>query len=371
MDNSLDHSIYWVWITTIKGLKKSKIKQLIHCFKSPKEIWELNRREIKRQLNFSEEELNILEKSKSINKIQKWLSNLERNHISYYSIEDREYPSILKNISNPPMGIYVKGKLPCFENGFLAMVGSRKCTEYGIRVARKIGQDLVKMGFGIISGLAQGIDTQAHKITLELEGHTVAVIANGLDICYPSNNMNLMKSIEEKGAIISEYPPGTKPIPWFFPARNRIISGLSQGVIIIEAGEKSGALITADMALEQGKEVFAIPGNIFSLTSIGTNKLIQQGAKLVSNTDDILEELNINVHNNYNNKKNIQYKDESISRLAIDENLVYDCISFEPSQIDILSVKTNYDINKLQGLLTLLELKGLIKQLPGKRFIRI
>jgi DNA processing protein len=269
------------------------------------------------------------------------------------------------------MGIFVKGSLPVFEKGYLAIVGSRKCSEYGIRVVRKLGYDLVKMGIGIISGLAYGIDTQAHKVALEYGGDTVAVVANGLDICYPSNNLNLMKSIEEKGAIISEYPPGTNAIPGFFPARNRIISGLSQGVIIVEAGEKSGALITADLALDQGKEVFAIPGSIFSNTSIGTNKLIQQGAKLVTNIEDILEEIKIYMHNKCNSKEVSQSKNVSISGLALEENIVYDCISFEPSQIELLSFKTKYNINKLQSILTFLEIKGLIKQLPGKRFIRI
>ena len=195
------------------------------------------------------------------------------------------------------------------------------------------------------------------------------MVANGLDICYPKSNAKLMEEIQEKGVLISEYPPGTKPIPVFFPTRNRIISGLSQGVIVIEAGEKSGALITADLALEQGKDVFAVPGSIFSSASKGTHRLIQQGAKLVTDVEDILFEINSNFINNKANG-NLQYEAKIVNRLAIEENIVYDCISFEPSHIDVLSVKTHYPINQLQGILTLLELKGLIQQLPGKRFVR-
>ncbi|NLK20749.1 MAG: DNA-protecting protein DprA [Epulopiscium sp.] len=361
-------SFYWAWITTIRGIKKDKMIQLINYFKSPEELWHKSKKELKDLSNLSEEELNILDKSKNPNQIKKWLYNLQQKNISYLTINDKKYPSLLKTIPDAPLGIYTKGELPTFEKGFLAVVGPRKCSEYGIRVTRKLVYDLVSKGFGIISGLAQGIDTEAHKATIEADGILVSIVANGVDICYPAFNKKLMESIEKRGTIISEYPPGTKPMPWFFPARNRIISGLSQGIIVIEAEEKSGALITADLALEQGKEVYAVPGSIFNSTSKGTNKLIQQGAKLVMNVEDILEEISIKPMDKRENTS--QYKDKTIGTLAMEENLVYDCISFEPSHIDVLSVSIKYPINRLQSILTLLELKGLIKQLPGKRFIR-
>ncbi|NLM47285.1 MAG: DNA-protecting protein DprA [Epulopiscium sp.] len=373
VEGLLESTIYWFWISNLKGLKKSRIQQLLKHFKTPKNIWKLGKNEIKSVINISEEELNILERSKNYEGLIEALFDLKEKNIFFYSIQDEAYPVMLRNIPNPPPGIYVKGQLPAFEKGYIAIVGSRNCTEYGKNVVRELGRELVKRGIGIISGLAYGIDSEAHKVALEFGGNTVAVLANGLDNCYPPGNINLMKSIEVTGALISEYPPTTKAIPSFFPARNRIISGLSKGVLIVEAGEKSGALITADLALEQGKEVFAVPGSIFSSTSTGTNKLIQQGAKLVTKVEDILEEikLNMDIYNKYNNKEDKPYKNESISGLALEENIVYDCISFEATSMEYLSVKTKYNIDKLQAILTLLEIKGLIKQLPGKKFIRI
>ncbi|WP_058485145.1 DNA-processing protein DprA [Defluviitalea phaphyphila] len=369
MNNDRDGYLYWIWITTIKGIRKNIIKKLLNYFKTPENIWEQNLEELKFRFKLSDKEISIFEKSKDLTLIEKWIKKLEQKNISYYPINHPNYPDILKNIPNPPLGIYVKGNTIPFKKRYLGIVGTRNCSEYGRRVASKLSKELSSKGIGIISGLAKGIDTVAHKSTLEVDGFTIAVLANGVDICYPKCNMELMKKIEEKGTIISEFPPGTRPIPGFFPLRNRIISGLSQGVIVIEAGEKSGALITADLALEQGKEVFAVPGNIFNKSSIGTNKLIQQGAKLVMNIDDILSEIMDNFYINQYNKE-LQYKEKIINRLAKEENMVYDCISFEPSHIDILSSKTQYPMNKLQSILTLLELKGLIKQLPGKRFIR-
>lgn len=365
----MNRSLYWIWITTIKGLKKVKVKQLLKYFQTPENIWKKDLEKLNEVFKFSNQELSIIENSKNPRLIKKWIYDLEQMGILYYSIDDPKYPSILKNIPDPPLGIYVKGKMPSFERGFLAMVGARKCSEYGRRAAKKLAEELTNKGYGIISGLAEGIDSIAHKSTLDAGGFTVAVVANGLDICYPKSNIKLMENIQERGVIISEHPPGTNPIPGFFPARNRIISGLSEGVIIIEAREKSGALITADLALEQGKEVFALPGSIFSSTSRGTHRLIQQGAKLVMEVEDIISELSCNYLNNKENEK-LQYEDKIMNRLAIEENIVYDCISFEPSHIDILSIKTHYPINQLQCILTILELKGLIQQLPGKRFVR-
>lgn len=373
MNIEMNRSLYWIWITTIKGLKKSRIKQLLNYCKSPENIWNESRKELRLLFNLSDQELALIDQSKNPLLLKKWIRDLESRGIFYYSIDDSNYPHILKNIPDPPLGIYVKGKVSALDKRFLAIVGTRRCSEYGRRAARKLAEELSYKGFGIISGLAQGIDTEAHKATIEAEGMTAAVVAHGLDLCYPASNEKLMDMIEEKGVIVSEHPPGRKPIPGLFPARNRIISGLSEGVIIIEAGEKSGALITADLALEQGKEVFAVPGSIFSSNSKGAHHLIQQGAKLVMNVDDILNELDESLFHKCSHRCSnelLKYKDKIIDGLAIEENLVYDCISFDPSHIDVLSSKIHYPINKLQGILTLLELKGLIQQLPGKRFIR-
>ena len=214
--------------------------------------------------------------------------------IEEINIENEFYPQQLKNIYNPPNKIYVLGNKEILKESGIAIVGARRATEYGKKVAFKFSKELSASGINIISGLAVGIDTYAHLGTLQQEciGKTIGVLGSGLDVIYPKQNINLAKEILKRGGcIISEYPLGTKPEKIHFPQRNRIISGLSKGVLVVEASEKSGSLITADFALEQGKDVFAIPGDIWKLTSIGTNSLIKQGAKLVNDYVDILEEI--------------------------------------------------------------------------------
>ena len=214
--------------------------------------------------------------------------------IEEINIENKFYPQQLKNIYNPPTKIYVLGNKEILKQKGIAIVGARKATEYGKEVAFRFSKELSARGINIISGLALGIDTYAHLGTLQQEwiGKTIAVLGSGLDVIYPKQNIGLVREILKRGGcIISEYPLGTKPEKLHFPQRNRIISGLSKGVLVVEASEKSGSLITADFALEQGKEVFAVPGDIIKLTSIGTNSLIKQGAKLVTNYIDILEEI--------------------------------------------------------------------------------
>lgn len=214
--------------------------------------------------------------------------------IEEINIENKFYPQQLKNIYNPPNKIYVLGNKEILKESGIAIVGARRATEYGKKVAFEFSKELSASGINIISGLALGIDTYAHLGTLQQDGpgKTIAVLGSGLDVIYPKQNIYLAKEILKRGGcIISEYPLGTKPEKLHFPQRNRIISGLSKGVLVVEASEKSGSLITADFALEQGKDVFAVPGDISKLTSIGTNSLIKQGAKLVTNYIDILEEI--------------------------------------------------------------------------------
>lgn len=211
--------------------------------------------------------------------------------IKEISIFDKEYPKSLKNIYDPPMKLYVMGDYSILNNFKIAVIGCRKCSKYGEMCTKYFSSNLAKKDITIISGLAKGIDSFAHNSCIDVGGKTIAVIGSGLDIIYPEENKWLYeKIVKTGGAIISEYPLGTKPLKYHFPARNRIISGLSDGVLVVEAKEKSGTLITVDFALEQGKNIFVVPGNINSLNSNGTNRLIQEGAKLVENISDILEE---------------------------------------------------------------------------------
>ena len=214
-----------------------------------------------------------------------------RNNIDIISIEDREYPEILKNIYDPPVSLYIRGNKEILNSFNLAIIGCRDATEYGMKIAQGFSYRLSKKNINIVSGLARGIDSMAHLGAVYAKSKTIAVLGNGLDRVYPKENYFLAeKIIENEGAIISEYPLGTKPDRMNFVARNRIISGISKGVIVVEAKEKSGTLITVDFALDQGRDIFAIPGNINSANSFGTNELIKQGAKLVTKYEDILEE---------------------------------------------------------------------------------
>jgi len=274
----------------------------------------------------------------------------------------RNYPEILKEISDAPKQLYVRGNLPKDHNLNFAIVGTRAASDYGRTLTFKIAKELAELGFNIVSGLALGIDTQAHLGALEGKGRTTAVMGSAIDdnSIYPSENLNLVKKIiSSGGAVISEYEPGTKSEIWFFPERNRIISGLSRGVLVVEAPEKSGALITARIALEQNREVFAIPGSIFSKNSIGTNNLIKSGAKMVTTVDDILEELNLT---ELKTEKRIG-KEENLTE---EEKIILKIIEKEPIHTDKICKISKMAAGQVLSIVSVLEIKGIIKNIGGK-----
>ncbi|MDI6591937.1 MAG: DNA-processing protein DprA [Patescibacteria group bacterium] len=277
--------------------------------------------------------------------------------IKIINIEDKNYPKLLKEIKNPPKVLYVRGEIKSDENCF-AVVGTRMCSAYGKQVALEIAGDLAEAGLTIVSGLAPGIDTFCHQAALEREKRTIAVLGTGLDekSIYPRENLNLVKKILEKGgALISEYPPGTRGTQFTFPQRNRIISGISLGVLVVEAKERSGALITAEWARKQNRKVFAIPGPIHSLNSKGCHYLIKKGAKLVENANDILEELNLPPLS----KKTV------VGGETPEENLILDALKEEALHIEKIIEKTNLPAAKVAGTLAILEIKGKVRNLRG------
>jgi DNA processing protein len=275
---------------------------------------------------------------------------------------DPLYPLNLSYIYDPPFLLYVKGSLEKEDEKAVAVVGTRRATVYGKIVARRLARELAREGITVVSGMARGIDTAAHEGALEEGGRTIAVLGCGVDLVYPPENSSLAEEIIKKGAVISEFPLGTRPFAHNFPRRNRIISGLSRGVVVVEAPYKSGALITADCALEQGREVFAIPGTITSPCSRGTNRLIKEGAKIVEDVSDILEELNL-----------VSLKEDEPGielQLSFEEKSVLDYLSSEPSHIDEVVKKTRLPVAKVGDILMRLQLKGMVRELPGKLFIR-
>lgn len=295
------------------------------------------------------------------------LEKIRKRGVELVSFEDESYPHLLRNISNPPYVLYTKGDITLAGNLCLAVVGSRTATTYGKMAARKFGLELVQNNTVIVSGMARGIDTEAQLGALEGNGHTIAVLGSGLDVIYPRENTGMFNQICESGLVLSEYPLGTAPDAGNFPARNRIISGLSRGVIVIEAMEKSGALITADFALEQGRDVFAVPGPINSKTSAGTNNLIKQGAKLVTSVEDVLEEYFF--HNNKSETSSL--KQQKLLLLDKNEQVIVECIESQPRHFDSILDETGLDIGILSTLLLKLEFEGIIKSLPGNSYVKI
>ena len=279
-----------MWISLIQNLGFKKYTRLIQKFKSNKGIWNASKAELLEVEGIGVKIADLITNVDLKQYVQKHIKYMEKNNIDIIGIEDKEYPCLLKTIYDPPIYLYIKGNKNILDNVALSIIGCREASKYGIKVAKDFAYNLSKQQINIVSGLAKGIDSAAHLGTLEANGKTIAVLGNGLDTIYPKENISLaQKILDSGGVIISEYPLGTTPKKENFPARNRIISGLSNSLLVVEAKEKSGTLITVDFALEQGRDIFVIPGNIDAINSIGTNELIKQGAKLVTSWEECME----------------------------------------------------------------------------------
>lgn len=273
---------------------------------------------------------------------------------------EEEYPEILINIPDPPAVLFYKGNLQKFLGmPAIAVIGSRRCTTYGRRVARKLAQDFVREGVTVVSGLARGIDAEAHRGALDAGGMTMAVLGNGLDICYPPEHERLSESIIGNGVLLSEYPPGTQPARFRFPERNRLISGFSRGVVVVEAGRRSGTMITVNTALDQGRDVFAVPGEVTKALSMGTNMLLRDGAGVVITARDVLEPLGLLKTGNFPEGQVFEPDTETARRII-------ELLSEEELHFDSILRGTGSDTVLLQSELLNLELKGIIRQHPGK-----
>lgn len=280
---------YWIWLSRIEGLGPIKIKELLKQYKTPENIWELDKNKLMQTKGIGENIANSILKKEYRENLEQYVKYMKKYNIGIMTIKDKDYPKNLLHIYDAPAILYYKGDKELLHTNIIAMVGCRECSDYGKEVSIKFSYELAKCGITIISGMAKGIDSYSHIGCIKGGGKTIAVLGNGLDIVYPKENSSLYNEILSTGGLIlSEYIIGTKPSKLNFPARNRIISGLGKGIIVVEAKEKSGTLNTVDFALEQGKEVFVVPGSITSANSVGTNELIKQGAKCVTCVEDIL-----------------------------------------------------------------------------------
>lgn len=287
----IEEQKYKVWISLIPNLGIKRYQKLIQEFNSIQNLWNASKEQLQKVDGVGQKLSEIISNKNLKEDVKRHLEFIQKHNIDIIGIDDKEYPELLKNIYNPPLNLYIIGNKEILNEANIAIVGCRDATEYGKNVAQNFAYNLSKDGFNIVSGLARGIDSCAHFGAVKANKKTIAVLGNGLDTIFPPENIKLAKDIiRTGGAIISEYPLGTKPERNNFPARNRIISGICNGVLVVEAKPKSGTMITVDFALEQGRDVFVIPGNIDSVNSMGTNELIRQGAKLVTSPDEIVEE---------------------------------------------------------------------------------
>ncbi len=340
---------------------------LLDSFSSPRQMWEAPQGSLSSLPGFSDEVSSRIVAARSENDLDSELERARKLGVGILTILDKDYPPLLRQIENPPVVLYVRGEILIDTARTLAIVGTRRSSRYGRTVAGKLARDLARLGLTAVSGLAIGIDTAAHKGALE-SGITVAVLGSGLGHIYPASNARLAEQIcKQRGSLISEYPINMPPSKWTFPQRNRIISGISRGVIVIEAPQRSGALITARLAVEQGREVFAVPGNVTSTSSAGTNALIKDGAKLVTCVEDIVSEFPDLAAITKPQAKPQQQRETALSP---EERRVYDLIGLEPLHIDDIISRVGISPTRAAQILLTLQMQGLIEQIEGRRYIR-
>ena len=357
----MDDKIYWHALNMVPGLGPQTYNRLLNHFETPKQVWNAAPADL---YDFFKKKVCLVDQliawKKQFN-LEESFKKLSKYNISIVTIQDKEYPDKLKNIYSCPPLLYYRGNIASLKSKSLAIVGSRKATIHGQQIAEKIAFDLAKAGFAIVSGMARGIDSWAHRGAIKAQGETIAVLGCGIDIVYPPENKKLYNKIRLSGVVVSEFPPEMPPEAKNFPRRNRIISGLSDGVIVVEAAQKSGSLITAELALQQGRDVFAVPGSILSPYSKGTNSLIQQGAKLVQNANDILEEYGLSITSKVEPKEKME--------LCPVQRSIVQFFSTEPITLEEIIRKTGLKPELVISQLTVLEIKGIIKQLPGQKYI--
>ena len=353
---------YGMWLCSIEGIGSQTIRKLINRFGTPEEVYTRTEEQLK-EAEIGDRERKLLINGKRqfrYRAMKQKISSYDMDVISYFS---ERYPEKLRHIPNFPKRLYWRGKLPR-EELQIAIVGARNCSHYGREMARRFAYELSRAGIGIISGMARGIDGWAHQGALEAGGNTYAILGNSAEICYPREHARLYQSIVRNGGVLSEYPPETPAMPGFFPMRNRIISALSDCLVVVEAKKKSGSLITADFALEQGKDVWAVPGRLGDELSRGCLNLLKQGAGLADRPDTILEALGIQKE-----KIVLTQKDTKIL-LAKEEDIVYSWIRLQPAGLEDLIAKTGFPASRVLSVLTGLELKGLIREVQKNHYVR-
>jgi len=358
---------YWIALSFVYGIGDIKRNNLIARYDSAREIFQAPRKELLRIDGITEKNVSEIKGFKDWERVEQELAKIEKSGLNFITLNDPEYPESLKHIYNPPPFLYMSGSIEKKDDVSIAIVGTRVPDRYGRQVAENLAGELALRGVTIVSGLARGIDSIAQAEALKRGGRTIGVLGCGIDVVYPPENDKLYKAVAANGAVVSEFFLGTGPHPHNFPQRNRIISGLSLGVVVVQASEKSGSLITASFALDQNKDIFAVPGNIGRQLSKGTNRLIKRGAKLVETVDDILGEIE-QMTLFGENFAPVKSKEEIMSGLTDKEKTIYAVFAEDPIHVDKIITETGLNSSSVLSVLLSLELDGRIKQLPGKMF---
>lgn len=356
------NAAYWLALSKVAGIGPARMRLLLEQFGDAQSAWDANLSDLLAAGLDARAAASLLNLRRSFD-FEAELSKLEEAGVTALSWESQHYPERLKEVDDAPPVLYIMGELTPADGWAVGVVGTRRATTYGREATAKLAAGLAEAGITVVSGLARGIDTVAHTAALDAGGRTIAVLGSGLDVLYPPENRNLAKRIvdEGRGALVSEYPLGTQPDAVNFPPRNRVISGLSLGILVVEAGDKSGALITVSFALEQNREVFAVPGPITSRMSDGPNSLLKRGAKCVTSVDDILQELDIRM---------VSEHVEAVRALPNDptERLLLELLQDTSQHVDELTNKSGLPPSTVSAVLTMMELKGMVRHLGGMQY---
>ncbi|HZY45812.1 MAG TPA: DNA-processing protein DprA [Anaerolineae bacterium] len=353
---------YWIAFNRVNGIGPAKVRALIDHFGDLERAWPATPIELK-AAGLDRKAIESLLQTRSAIDLDRELDRIEKIGAKIIIWDDPDYPPLLRNIPDPPPVLYMKGQLTAADREWtIAIVGTRKASAYGRQAAETLAGELTRNGITIVSGLARGIDAAAHEAALSVGGRSIGVMACGIDQVYPPEHKRLADRLIEHGAVMTEMPIGSPPEAGTFPARNRIISGLALGTIVIEAGETSGALITSDRALEQGREVFAVPGNIFSKASLGTNRLIKEGATLITTAQDVMEALNLKMVVEHSAARAVIPDDATEAKLL-------SLLSHDPIHVDQIVNDSGLPITQVSSTLAMMELKGMVRQIGGMQYI--
>jgi DNA processing protein len=356
-----DRAKYWVGFNRVPFIEPVRVQKLIEHFGDLENAWVAQPTELRGVLD--DRAIQSLEKVRRELALDREMERIEQSGISVITIQDDDYPRLLREIPAPPPVLFVKGSLTEDDRVAIAVVGTRRATSYGREMARRISSELAEAGVTVVSGLARGIDATAHQAALEAGGRTIAVLGSGVNVIYPSEHRQLAERIVERGALVADYPPDRKPEPANFPARNRIISGMTLGTVVVEAPRRSGALITTDFAADQSREVFIVPGSALSAASEGTNRLLRDGARAVMSAADILDDLDLG-------RRREQIAVQQAFPVSEAERRILSLLTAEPQHIDELIAAANLSISEGSALLTQMELQGFVRNLGAQHYAR-